>query len=44
MLDRIAAAAREAGRMMLKNQNAPAHQKNGHYNFVTDTDVAVQDQ
>ena len=42
MLDRIAAAAREAGRMMLKNQNAPAHQKSGHYNFVTDTDVAVQ--
>ncbi len=42
MLDQIAAAAREAGRIILQAHDSPAHQKEGHFNFVTDTDVAVQ--
>ena len=29
--------------MMLDYQNAAIHQKEGHYNFVTDADVAVQE-
>ena len=42
MLNAIAALARQAGYMMLQYQNAAAHQKAGHFNFVTDADVAVQ--
>ena len=34
--------AREAGRMMLQYRDAAIHQKEGHFNFVTDADVAVQ--
>ena len=42
MLNQIADAAREAGRIILRAHDSPAHQKEGHFNFVTDTDVAVQ--
>ena len=42
MLDAIAAVAREAGRRMLAFRDAAIHQKEGHFNFVTDADVAVQ--
>lgn len=42
MLEKIVSAAREAGRMMLKCRDAAIHQKEGHFNYVTDTDVAVQ--
>ncbi len=42
MLSQIVSAAREAGRMMLEYRDAAIHQKEGHFNFVTDTDVAVQ--
>ena len=42
MLNQISSAAREAGRMMLQCQDAAIHRKEGHFNFVTDTDVAVQ--
>ena len=42
MLTKIVSAAREAGRMMLEYRDAAVHQKEGHFNFVTDTDVAVQ--
>ena len=42
MLTQIVSAAREAGRMMLRFRDAAIHQKEGHFNYVTDTDVAVQ--
>lgn len=42
MLQQIAAIAKEAGALMLRAQDAAAHQKEGHFNFVTDADVAVQ--
>ena len=42
MLTSIAAVAREAGNMMLRFRDAAIHRKEGHYNFVTDADVAVQ--
>ena len=42
MLEQMAAAAREAGRRMLAYHDAAIHQKEGHFNFVTDADVAVQ--
>ena len=43
MLDTIQSIARKAGEMILNAHNAPSHQKEGHFNFVTDTDVAVQE-
>lgn len=42
MLNAVIAAAREAGNMMLRYADAAVHQKEGHYNIVTDADVAVQ--
>ncbi len=42
MLAKIIAAARQAGEIMLKARDAAIHQKAGHFNFVTDADVAVQ--
>ena len=42
MLTQMVSAAREAGRMMLEYRDAAIHQKEGHFNYVTDTDVAVQ--
>lgn len=34
--------ARKAGAMMLAARDAAIHQKEGHYNFVTDADVSIQ--
>ena len=42
MIDSIQALARQAGQMMLSYGGAAVHQKEGHFNFVTDADVAVQ--
>ncbi|MBR6185644.1 MAG: inositol monophosphatase [Clostridia bacterium] len=42
MIEKIQALARHAGQMMLSYRDAAIHQKEGHYNFVTDADVAVQ--
>ena len=42
MLDKIQALARRAGQMMLSYRDAAIRQKEGHFNFVTDADVAVQ--
>ena len=43
MLCSLQSIMRIAGQMMLDAQNAAIHQKEGHFNFVTDTDVAVQE-
>ena len=43
MLEKIMQIARRAGEMILNAGSAPSHQKEGHFNFVTDADVAVQD-
>lgn len=42
MLSQIEAIARKAGKMILEYRDAAIHQKEGHYNFVTDADVSVQ--
>ncbi len=42
VLDAVTAAARRAGEMMLKPFDAAVHRKEGHFNIVTETDVAVQ--
>ena len=42
MLNQLIPIAREAGKRMLSYRDAAAHRKEGHYNFVTDADVAVQ--
>ena len=42
MLDQIARIAREAGKIMLSFHDAATHRKEGHFNYVTDADVAVQ--
>ncbi len=42
MLFQIVRIAREAGSRMLQFHEAAAHQKEGHFNYVTDADVAVQ--
>lgn len=38
----LIAIAKEAGAMMRHSHDAAIHEKEGHYNFVTDADVAVQ--
>ncbi len=38
----LIAIAKEAGAMMRRSHDAAIHEKEGHYNFVTDADVAVQ--
>ena len=42
MLTRIISTARQAGQIMLRARDAAIHQKAGHFNFVTDADMAVQ--
>ena len=42
MLNQISNIAREAGRIILDCHDAAVHQKAGHYNYVTDADVAVR--
>lgn len=41
-LQHIASLAAQAGEIILHNTQAPVHRKEGHYNFVTDADTAVQ--
>lgn len=43
MLHLILPIIRRAGDIILSAHHAPIHQKEGHFNFVTDTDVAVQE-
>lgn len=43
MLEQIQQLARKAGEIILNAHNAQSYQKEGHFNFVTDTDVAVQE-
>ncbi len=43
MLHSVCQIMRQAGQMILTASNAAVHEKEGHFNFVTDTDVAVQD-
>ena len=43
VLDRAAAFAREAGERIAHVSRAAGTQREGHYNFVTETDVAVQE-
>lgn len=43
MMEEITLLARHAGEIMLRFRDAATHQKEGHFNFVTDADVAVQD-
>ncbi len=38
----LIAIAKEAGAIMRRSHDAAIHEKEGHYNFVTDADVAVQ--
>ncbi|MGN1068895.1 MAG: inositol monophosphatase family protein [Candidatus Fimadaptatus sp.] len=42
LLEKIEGVARRAARIMLDAVASPAHAKEGHYNFVTDADVQVQ--
>ncbi len=42
LLSDIECVARRASKIMLEVHNSPAHKKEGHYNFVTDADVQVQ--
>lgn len=42
MFDTIREIVLEAGNLMLSLSEAPVHQKEGHANFVTDADTAVQ--
>ena len=41
-LQHIASLAAQAGEIILHNTQAPVHRKEGHYNFVTVADTAVQ--
>lgn len=43
MLNGMIAAAREAGALMLSRSDALVHAKAGHFNYVTEADLAVQD-
>lgn len=43
MLHAIEQVIRRAGAIILSAHHAPIHEKEGHFNFVTDTDVAVQE-
>ena len=42
MIELMKETAREAGKLMLEYRDAAIHQKAGHFNFVTDADVAVE--
>ena len=43
MLEKIAAAAKEAGKIITAERNAKVYRKEGHYNFVTEADLKVQE-
>ncbi len=42
MLEELQRLVREAGKLLLKGGDAAIHDKQGHFNFVTDRDVEVQ--
>ena len=42
-IEEIAAIAKEAGKIILDAGHSAVHEKAGHFNFVTDTDVSVQE-
>ncbi len=43
LLNQIAACARQAGEIILNSHKSSVHAKEGHFNYVTDIDVKVQD-
>lgn len=43
ILDKIEKAARKAGALILNAGRPEAYKKEGHYNFVTETDIRVQE-
>lgn len=43
MIRRLEAIVRMAGQMMLEGQDARVHHKEGHFNFVTDMDLRIQE-
>lgn len=43
MLHAIEQVIRQAGSIILSAHHTPIHEKEGHFNYVTDTDVAVQE-
>lgn len=43
LLVRISRAARSAGEIIVNSHNAAVHAKEGHFNYVTDTDFKVQE-
>ncbi|MBO2515933.1 MAG: inositol monophosphatase [Clostridiales bacterium] len=44
LLEKVCEAARAAGEMILKENSSRAFRKEGHFNFVTETDLRVQDE
>lgn len=42
MKEKIIEIIKSASHIMLENENAAIHEKEGHYNFVTDADIMVQ--
>ena len=40
---RVEALIRQAGKKIADTSASPIHKKAGHYNLVTDTDVAVEE-
>ena len=42
MIDRLQAIVREAGKKMLAYRDVKTFEKEGHYNFVTEADIAVE--
>lgn len=42
MKKRLISIIKQAGKIMLENQNANIHTKEGHYNYVTDADFNIQ--
>ena len=43
MYKELEAMVREAGQMMLNQQKAAVHRKEGHFNFVTERDLQIQE-
>ncbi|NLD34237.1 MAG: inositol monophosphatase [Clostridiales bacterium] len=43
MREALEAVVREAGQMMLSRQEAAVHRKEGHFNFVTERDLQIQE-
>lgn len=43
MLNKLEAVVRQAGDMMLTDMDTAVHQKEGHFNYVTDMDLKIQE-